>query len=389
MKVVIVGGGAIGSSSAYHLATHPGFRGEITVVERDPTYARASSMLSASGIRQQFSTPVSIRMSQYGLSFIRDAGRALAVDGDAPLLAFKEHGYLFLASATGEAVLRENVALQRREGADVELLDPAGIADKFPWISTEGLAAGAFGASGEGSFDGPAMLQALRRRARSLGVRYVAQEATGFVRAGDAVTGVRLADGSVLDCDAAVVSAGPWSGKVAGFLGIDMPIVPRKRMVYVISCREKLPRCPLVIDPTGNWFRQEGELFLCGRSPGEGEPDPDEPPLEVTEDMFNDYVWPALAARVPAFEAVKISSSWAGYYELNLFDHNGIVGRHPAVPNVVFAAGFSGHGMQHSPATGRGVSELVADGEFTTLDLSPLGWQRLIENRPMWEKNVV
>ena len=389
MKVVIVGGGAIGSSSAYHLATHPGFRGEITVVERDPTYARASSMLSASGIRQQFSTPVSIRMSQYGLAFIRDAGRALAVDGDAPLLAFKEHGYLFLASEAGEAVLRENVALQRHEGADVELLDPPGIADKFPWLSTEGLAAGAFGASGEGSFDGPAMLQALRRRARSLGVRYVAQEASGFVRAGDAVTGVRLADGTVLDCDAAVVSAGAWSGKVAGFLGIDMPIVPRKRMVYVISCREKLPRCPLVIDPTGNWFRQEGELFLCGRSPGEGEPDPDEPKLEVTEDMFNDYVWPALAARVPAFEAVKISSSWAGYYELNLFDHNGIVGQHPAVPNVVFAAGFSGHGMQHSPATGRGVSELVADGGFTTLDLSPLGWQRLIENRPMWEKNVV
>jgi FAD-dependent oxidoreductase domain-containing protein 1 len=389
MKVVIVGGGAIGSSAAYHLATHPRFRGEITVVERDPTYARASSMLSASGIRQQFSTPVSIRMSQYGLGFIRDAARALAVEGDAPLLAFKEHGYLFLASESGTDVLRENVALQRAEGADILLLDPPGLAEKFPWLSTDGLAAGAFGDSGEGSFDGPALLQALRRKARGLGVRYVAQACTGFVRAGAAVSGVQLADGSVLDCDAAVVSAGAWSGQVAKFLGIDMPIVPRKRMVYVISCRERLPRCPLVIDPTGNWFRQEGELFLCGRSPGEGELDPDEPPLEVTEDMFFDYVWPALAARVPAFEAVRISSSWAGYYELNLFDHNGIVGRHPDVPNVVFAAGFSGHGMQHSPATGRGVSELVADGGFTTLDLSPLGWRRLIENTPMWEKNVV
>jgi FAD-dependent oxidoreductase domain-containing protein 1 len=389
MKVVIVGGGAIGSSSAYHLATNPRFRGEITVVERDPSYARASSMLSASGIRQQFSTPVSIRMSQYGLGFIRDAGRALAVDGDGPLLAFKEHGYLFLASEAGAEVLRENVALQRSEGGDILLLDPAALSDRFPWLSTEGLTAGAFGASGEGSFDGPALLQALRRKARALGVRYVAQDCTGFVRTGEAVSGVTLADGSVLDCDTAVVSAGAWSGQVASWLGIAMPIVPRKRMVYVISCREDLPRCPLVIDPTGNWFRREGAFFLCGRSPGEGEPDPDEPPLEVTEDMFFDYVWPTLAARVPAFESVKISSSWAGYYELNLFDHNGIVGRHPAVPNVVFAAGFSGHGMQHSPATGRGVSELVADGAFTTLDLSPLGWTRLIENRPMWEKNVV
>jgi FAD-dependent oxidoreductase domain-containing protein 1 len=389
MKVVIVGGGAIGSSSAYHLATHPRFEGEITVVERDPTYARASSMLSASGIRQQFSTPVSIRMSQYGLAFIRDAARALAVDGDAPELAFKEHGYLFLASDDGLPVLRENVALQHAEGADIALLGPAGLTENFPWLSTEGLAAGAFGVSGEGSFDGPAMLQALRRKARALGVRYVAQSATGFLRAGDAVTGVRLADGSVLGCDVAVVSAGPWSGQVASWLGVAMPIVPRKRMVYVIACRDELPRCPLVIDPTGNWFRREGQFFLCGRSPGEGEPDPDEPPLEVTEDMFFDYVWPVLAARVPAFERVKITSSWAGYYELNLFDHNGIVGRHPAVPNVVFAAGFSGHGMQHSPATGRGVSELVADGEFSTLDLSPLGWSRLIANTPMWEKNVV
>lgn len=389
MKVVIVGGGAIGSSSAYHLATHPRFQGEITVVERDPSYARASSMLSASGIRQQFSTPVSIQMSQYGLGFIRDAARALAVDGDAPLLAFKEHGYLFLSTNSGLLTLRENVDLQRSLGADISLLDPAALSGRFPWLSTDGLAAGAFGERGEGSFDGPAMLQALRRRARSLGVRYVAQEATGFSRAGDAVDGVQLADGSVIPCDAAVVSAGPWSGYVAKRLGVDMPIVPRKRMVYVISCREKLEKCPLVIDPTGIWFRQEGEFFLCGRSPGEGEPDPDEPPLEVTEDMFFDYVWPVLAERVPAFAAVRISSSWAGYYELNLLDHNGIVGRHPAVPNVVFAAGFSGHGMQHSPATGRGVSELIADGEYTTLDLSPLGWARVIANAPMWEKNVV
>jgi len=389
MKIVIVGGGAIGCSSAYHLATHPRFRGQITVVERDPTYARASSMLSASGIRQQFSTPVSIRMSQYGLAFIRDAATALAVDGDAPLLAFKEIGYLFLASESGREVLRDNVALQRDAGADIALLDPAGISARFAWMSTQGIAAGALGVSGEGCFDGPAMLAALRRKAASLGVRFVKQSCIGFARAGEHVRGVRLDNGDVLDCDTAVVSAGAWSGSLAKTLGIAMPVVPRKRMVYVIACRETLPRCPLVIDPTGIWFRPEGQVFLCGRSPGDGEPDPDEPPLDVTEDMFHDYVWPVLAERVPAFEAVKIASSWAGYYELNLFDHNGIVGRHPAVPNVVFAAGFSGHGMQHSPATGRGVAELVADGAFTTLDLSPLGWQRLIDGTPTWEKNVV
>jgi glycine/D-amino acid oxidase-like deaminating enzyme len=389
MNVIIVGGGAVGGSAAFHLATHPGFRGEITVVERDLSYARASSMLSASGIRQQFSTPVSIRMSQYGLAFIRAAATRLAVDGDAPLLAFREHGYLFLARESGAAVLRDNVATQRAEGADIALLDPAELSARFPWLSTYGLAAGAFGVSGEGSFDGPALLAALRRKAIALGARYVAQDCVGFVRHGSRVTGVRLADGSVLDGDAIVVSAGAWSGQVAALLDIAMPVVPRKRMVYVISCREPLPRCPLVIDPTGIWFRQEGQMFLSGRSPGEGEPDPDEPPLVVTEDMFNDYVWPALAGRVPAFEAVKLAGAWAGYYELNLFDHNGIVGRHPDLANVVFAAGFSGHGMQHAPAAGRGVAELVADGGYTTLDLSPLGWRRLLDNTPMWEKNIV
>ena len=389
MKVVIVGGGAIGSSAAYHLATHPGFRGEIVVVERDPTYARASSMLSASGIRLQFSTPVSIRMSQYGLRFLRAAREALAVDGDAPELAFKEHGYLFLATEAGMPVLRENVAVQRAEGADITLLDPAGLADRFPWIATEDLAAGAFGERGEGSFDGPALLQALRRKARSLGVRYVAQEATGFRRDGARVTGVVLADGAVLECDEAVITAGAWSGRVASWLDLDLPIVPRKRMVYVLACRDKLPRCPLVIDPTGIWFRAEGERFLAGRSPGEGEPDPDEPPLVVEDEMFTDYVWPVLAARVPAFEQIKVVSSWAGYYELNLFDHNGVVGRHPAVPNAVFAAGFSGHGMQHSPAAGRGVAELITAGRFTSLDLGPLGWERLLAGQPMWERNIV
>ncbi|MBN9508550.1 MAG: FAD-binding oxidoreductase [Alphaproteobacteria bacterium] len=389
MKVVIVGGGAIGSSSAYHLATHPRFAGEIVVVERDPSYARASSALSASGIRQQFSTPVSIGMSQHGLAFIRAAGRDLAVDGDAPELGFKEHGYLFLASAAGVPALRGNVAVQRAAGAEIALLDAADLQARWPWLATEGLAAGAFGESGEGSFDGPALLQALRRKARALGVRYVAQECTGFVRDGAQVRGVRLGDGTALECDAAVIAAGAWSGRVAAMLDIAMPVVPRKRMVFVVACRSELPRCPLVIDASGIWFRREGALFLTGRSPAEDEPDPDEPPLTVEEDMFFDRIWPTLAARVPAFESLKLTSSWAGYYELNLFDHNGIVGRHPALENVVFAAGFSGHGMQHSPATGRGVAELIADGRFITLDLSPLGWQRVIENQPLWERNVV
>ena len=203
------------------------------------------------------------------------------------------------------------------------------------------------------------------------------------------MTGVRLDDGSTIPCDIAVNAAGPWAGHVASWLDLDLPIRPRKRMVYVLSCREALPNCPLVIDPSGVWFRPEGQFFMTGRSPADGEADPDEPPLEVDEAMFTEIIWPVLAARVAGFEAVRVSSSWAGYYEVNLFDHNGVVGAHPDAPNVIHAAGFSGHGMQHSPAVGRGVAELIASGGFETIDMSPLGWARLIANRPLRERNVV
>ena len=389
MKVVIIGGGAVGSSTAYHLARDPAFTGEITVIERDPTYRIASSSLSLASIRQQFSTPVCIRMSQYGRRFLEEGAELLAVDGERPALGYRQNGYLFMASAAGADVLRENHAVQRAEGAEISLLSPAEIAARFPWMSTEGVALGAWGESGEGWFDGPALLAAFRRKARSLGVTYVAQDASGLVLRGGRVTAVRLGDGSEIACDVAVNAGGPWSARVAGFAGIDLPVRPRKRMIYVIQCRTPLPGAGLMIDPSGIFFRPEGTGYLCGRSPWPGEPDPDEPPLEVEDWMFTDSVWPTLAQRVPAFEEIRRAGEWAGYYEYNTFDQNGVIGAHPDCPNLIHAAGFSGHGMQHAPATGRGVAELVAHGAFITLDLSALGFGRIIRGEKLVEKNIV
>jgi glycine/D-amino acid oxidase-like deaminating enzyme len=389
MRVVIIGGGAVGSSIAYHLAMMPGLDADITVVERDPTYAKASSSLSLASIRQQFSTPVCITMSLFGLQFLRSASDLLAVDGDRPPMALREPGYLFLASEAGEGVLRENHAVQMEHGADVALLDPPQIAARYPWISTDGVTLGSLGLSGEGWFDGPGLLAAYRRRARSLGVRYVAQDCTGLLRQAGRVQAVQLQDGSELPCDIAVNAGGAWSSRIAGFAGIDLPVRARKRMVYVIETPADLPNCPLVIDPTGIFFRPEGRFFVTGRSPGPGEPDPDEPELVVEDAMFHDMIWPVIAARAQGLEQLRLTRSWAGYYEYNVFDQNGVIGAHPDCTNLIHAAGFSGHGMQHSPATGRGVAELIAHGAFATLDLSVLGWDRILNDTPLVERNIV
>ncbi len=387
-KVVIVGAGVIGSSIAYFLrAADP--RVEVVVIERDPTYARSSSALSAASIRQQFSTPLSIQMSLYGIAFLRSLGERLAVDGVQPSIDLHEGGYLFLATAQGASTLRENHALQRRLGADIRLLDAAGLQARFPWLNTADLAAGAFGESGEGWFDGYGLVQALRKKAQALGARYEADEVVDLRRDGRRVTEVVTARGGRHACDVVVNAAGAWSRRIAQMLGIDLPVYARRRSIFNVSSPARLERCPLLIDPSGVYFRPEGRTYLCGTSP-HADHDPDDLPLdEVDHALFDDVIWPVLAHRVPQFEALRVERCWSGYYEYNVLDQNAIIGPHPDIDNCIFANGFSGHGLQQGPATGRGVSELILHGRYTTLDLSALGFARVLDNRPIVEKNVV
>ncbi|WP_248323217.1 FAD-binding oxidoreductase [Caballeronia sp. Sq4a] len=387
-QIVIVGGGVIGSSVAYFLrASDPGV--QVTVIERDPTYARSSSALSAASIRQQFSTPLSVRMSLFGIEFLRDIGERLEVNGERPSIDLHEGGYLFLATPRGEDTLRENHAMQRALGADITLLDPAALRARFPWLNTDDLAAGAFGERGEGWFDGYGLVQALRRKAQSLGARYVTADVTGIEREGRRATRVRASNGEGYSCDMVVNAAGAWSRAIAAMLGIDLPVHARRRSIFNVSSPAKLDACPLLIDPTGVYFRPEGRTYICGTSPS-ADNDPDDLPLdEVDHALFDDVIWPTLAHRVPQFEALRVERCWSGYYEYNVLDQNAIIGSHPAIDNCIFASGFSGHGLQHGPATGRGVSELILNGRYTTLDLAPLGWARVMEGRPIVEKNVV
>jgi glycine/D-amino acid oxidase-like deaminating enzyme len=361
----------------------------VTVIERDPAYAKSSSALSVASIRQQFSTPLSIEMSLYGIEFLRSIGKRLDVDGSAPCIDLHEGGYLFLATSAGFSTLRENFVLQTSLGADIALLAPEVLEQRFPWLNVEDIAAGAYGLTGEGWFDGYGLVQAFRKKAQALGARYIAAEVTALVKEGRRVTHVVTGNGERHACDTIVNAAGPWARRIAEMMGIDIPVHARRRSVFNVSSPARLANCPLLIDPTGVYFRPEGATYIAGASPS-AENDPDDLPLdEIDYAIFDDVIWPTLAHRVPGFEALRVERCWSGYYEYNVFDRNAIIGYHPEVENGIFANGFSGHGLQHGPATGRGVSELILAGRYTTLDLSSLGWARVLENRPIVEKNVV
>jgi FAD-dependent oxidoreductase domain-containing protein 1 len=387
--VVIVGGAIVGSSVATFLADRADFDGRIVVVERDPTFRTSSTTLSAASIRLQFSTPLNIEVSRFGLEVVKHPERYLGVAGEAPSVDFVENGYLFLATDAGLATLEHNHRVQRELGVPVALLSPAELHDRFGWLNVDDLAGGSLGLSDEGWFDAYALLQAFRRKARSLGVEERVGEVVALERGGDEIGAVRLADGSTLEAGWVVNAAGPRAADVASMAGVELPVRPRKRFVYHVEAPVSLGAAPLTIDPTGVYVRPEGPAYLTGFSPHGDEPDPDTLDLVVDRRPFEEVVWPALAHRIPAFDRLRLVDAWAGHYEVNTLDHNAIVGPHPTLTNLLFANGFSGHGLQQAPAVGRGLAEWIATGRWETLDLSPLGYRRIQRNEPILELNVV
>jgi FAD-dependent oxidoreductase domain-containing protein 1 len=359
----------------------------VAVIERDPTYATASSALSAASIRQQFTTPVNIQIARASIEFLRSAAEQLAVDGTRPDIGLTEAGYLYLASESTVESLRRAHAIQTQQGAAVALLSPAELRERFPWLETTDLAAGTLGLEGEGWYDGYLLLTAFARKARSQGVRFVRGEVSAVEIEQSRIVAASLVDGSRIECGYLVNAAGPWARSVARLAAVDLPVFARRRTVYVVSCPTAMRPFPLLIDTSGFWMRPEGTGFIAGLPPGAV--DPDDAPLEPEYDAFESQLWPALAARVPAFEAARLERAWAGYYEMNVFDHNGIVGLHPRLRNLGFMNGFSGHGMQQGPIVGRGMAELLLHGHFTSIDLSPLSFERLGGRQPLLELNVI
>jgi sarcosine oxidase len=387
--VVIIGGGAMGSATAYYLTQMGQFAtGRVIIVERDTSYAECSTARSAGGIRAQFSTPENIALSKVTLDVVRNLKQVFGPDAD---VGFKEQGYLVLASSDGADTLRNNHVVQSANGGDIELLDPAGLKRKFPWLNVEGLALGAFGRSGEGWMDPSILMTLFRKAAQSQGATVIKDAVVGIDQSGSKVTGIRLASGQRIACGSLVCAAGHASGKVAKLAGIDLPVEPRKRYVYVMDCRDATPElhgAPLTTDASGVWFRPEGRQFITGISPD----DADEPPIgdldAIDYEPYENVVWPGVAFRAPAFEAVKMTGAWAGYYDYNTLDQNAIIGPHPEIGNIYFTTGFSGHGFQQSGGAGQAIAELIVHGGFRAIDLTRFGYERILRNEPIFELNI-
>ncbi len=388
--VLIAGGGVVGCAAAYFLTRSPRDRPlSVCVVEPDPTYARSSTALSVGGIRQQFSTPENILLSRFTAEFLASAPDLLAVEGEEPELGFVEGGYLFLATPAGMPALESNHAVQRSLGVEVAILEPPALAERFPWMDVSDLAAGSLGLKGEGWLDPYSLLQGFRKKAADQGVVFLRDRVAGIEVKRDRVTGVSLSSGLELSPGILVNAAGPRAAEVASMAGIrNLPVRPRKRIVYRVHCRTSVEGAPLTIDPSGVYFRPEGPDFLCGVSPSPDR-DPDTLDLDVDHGLFEAVVWPVLARRVPAFQALKLRSAWAGHYAVNTEDQNAILGPHPVVENFLFANGFSGHGLQHSPGIGRALRELILFGEYRTLELGRFGFGRFASGRLILERNVV
>lgn len=395
--VIIVGGAVIGSSVAYFLAQNPDFDGSILVVERDPTYVRAATSLSSSSIRNQFSNPVNVEISRFGTDFIRNFAETMQVAGDKPDLQFHEGGYLFLANTPDQVqTLRENHDVQIACGADVVLWERDELAAAFPHLNTDDILLASYGRSGEGWFNNTGLMYGFKNKARELGADYITDEVVAVSRENNRVTGVVLKSGQAVSAGTIVNASGVSAALTAQMAGLNVPVEPRKRTLFVYDCAQTPEgsatvnggRLPLMIDPSGVFCRPEGRFFLTG-CPPVADPAVDYDDFTPRYEEFEEIIWPALAERSPAFEAIKVVNQWAGHYDFNVLDHNLIVGRHPEVENFIFANGFSGHGLQQGPATGRAVSELIIYNGYRTLDLSEVGYERVIANKPFLEKAVI
>jgi glycine/D-amino acid oxidase-like deaminating enzyme len=382
--VVVIGGGAIGAATAYFLRSHPK-PCTVTVVERDPTYALASTPRASGGVRRLFSLPENIRLSQVSIPFYQQFETAMAVDGEPAPIGFKQNGYLFIVPPGAIETLRANFEAQEREGVRVLWLEPREIAAKFPSMRVDDLGAGVHSPD-DGWLDPHSVLQGFRRKARALGAEFTADEVVGIDTERRAVRAVRLKSGRRIEAGAVINAAGAWAKEICAMVGWAVPIERMRRYEHYFEAQEPIEPLPYIKDVNRLAFRPEGKGYSGGL------PDLAEPRgfnFEVDHGYFERVVWPALAHRFAAFERTKLRSTMPGLYDQNELDGNMIIGPWTGrLENFYLLAGFSGHGLMHAPGCGRAIAELILDGGYRTLDLARFGWQRVEQNRPYRERGI-
>ena len=243
----------------------------------------------------------------------------------------------------------------------------------------------------EGYFDGNTLFDWWKRSAREKGAEYITNEVVAMTRngAGTRVENVTLKSGEVVTCGTVVNASGPRAVLTSRMAGIEIPVEPRKRYTFIFDAEKPLDRdLPLTIDPSGVHMRTDGTYYLGG-CPPDDDPAVDYDDFVEDHSIWEEKAWPAIANRIPQFEAIKLINSWVGHYAYNTLDQNAILGPHTEVENFIFVNGFSGHGFQQSPAMGRGAAELITYGGYRSLDLSPFSYERIARNEPFLEKAVI
>jgi glycine/D-amino acid oxidase-like deaminating enzyme len=390
--VVIVGGAMYGSSVSWFLADNPDFDGSILVVERDPTYTACSTVHTNSCIRQQFSREINVRISQFGAAFVKNLRNYMGGDQRVPNLPIQSYGYLYLSDNEAfSTVLKESQQVQEACGAGTKILTAEEIKRDYPFYNVDDIVSGSHNRIDEGYFDGGTLFDWWRRSGKEKGVEFVGNEVVSMQKntAGTRVESVTLKSGEVVSCGTIVNASGPRAVLTSRMAGIELPVEPRKRHTFIFAAEQPLDRdLPLTIDPTGVHMRTDGQYYLAGCAPDE-DLAVDYDDYEPDHSIWQEKVWPIIANRIPQFEAIKLVNSWVGHYAFNTLDQNAILGPHSVVENFIFVNGFSGHGLQQSPAMGRGIAELITYGDYRSLDLSPFRFDRIERNEPFNEKAII
>ncbi|WP_224815930.1 FAD-binding oxidoreductase [Hasllibacter sp. MH4015] len=389
--VVVVGGAIMGSSTAWWLTENPDFDGTVLVVERDQSYENCSTAHTNSCMRQQFSTELNVRISQFAADFVTNIRERMGGDDRIPDLPIRSFGYLYLADTEDFAnVLRQNIKVQHAAGAATELLSHDEILSRYPFYNVDDIVLGSINTVNEGYWDGAAVFDWWKRQARERGVEYIANEVVAMTRGASGIESITLGSGEVVACGQVVNASGPRAAVTARMAGIDVPVEPRKRYTWVFKAETPLDRdLPLTIDPSGVHCRENGGGTYQAGGHADIDPAVEFDDFRMDHSLWETHVWPIIATRIPAFEAVKVQAEWAGHYAVNTLDHNAILGPHPDVPNFIFLNGFSGHGLQQSPAMGRATAEWLTYGEYRTLDMRPFAYERIVANDPILETAVI